>query len=194
MKTGGNTQSAQVQYGGNRKRIVQVARRARENIAASRPEFALPDACSMIHRIRMSFLMLLLGDALGKWQLTRHSMLKRLEALEPDSREGKFALATLSECEVENFVREFDGGSRFLWSILVDYDDKPLLQLQIIIAARTYLVNGNRIRQFVIAVRSLKQVLTKALIMQKAWAGWRAQPSVSCIRLGSSSTAFLACA
>ena len=69
--------------------------------------------------------MLLLGNALGEWQLTRHSMLKRLEALEPDSRAGKFALAALSGYGVENFVREFDAGSRFLWSILVDYENQP---------------------------------------------------------------------
>ena len=141
FRKGGNPETAQVMYKGKRSKLLEKARRAKENVFDAFVGFVLPESCALLHRIRASFLLLLLG------LLTRHALLKKLEQLEVGSRAFKFALAILCG-SMENFVREFDRGSRLLWAMLVLFMDQPLLQFVLIFVVRAYLVDGARIDAF----------------------------------------------
>ena len=80
-------------------------------------------------------------------KVSRHAMHQSFRALVPGSSAERFAL-TLLQGKVENFVREFDQGSRCLWDLLVLFKDQQVLQFVLVLLTRYYLNTGERIKAY----------------------------------------------
>jgi hypothetical protein len=137
VKRGGTSRTAEQQFSAPR----TVLREKVQNAKAVFPkvEVEMPEECAKVHKIRMTFLQYLLG------QKSEHAVLQMLRALEPGTRGWRYAVSLMDKQPLENFVREFDAGSRSLWRMVASAADDPLLQFVMVVATRFYLVQGSRI-------------------------------------------------
>ena len=135
---------AQIRRGSTSK-VTQAGLRCRRSVALAFHRDAKPETSSYVgnaatqrvHRIRMTFLLLTLA------QVTVDNAVNSLRKLAVCSTTGKFLHCCL-HTHVENFVREFDRGSRVLASFLVGVSC-PRLAIAACVLARVVAVSGERI-------------------------------------------------
>ena len=144
---------ALVRRGATVKDLTRVFRKKRQTVAslvdpADRVHPVHVTGASVgIHRVRLVLLLLTLGD---------RSLHASLQALRPFVAQGgdpaQYLADVLHGEPSENFVREFDRGSRALWGTLRLVRDSGSsgasnIMLAVIVVARMYMITGSRIER-----------------------------------------------
>ena len=163
VKRGGTTRTALQAFGGNAQNLCTMVARAAE--AVTWPEITLPEECVKLHIYRFQFLLYLCN------LVSRHALLQSLRSLERNSRTFLFSIAILTGHHVENFVREFDLGSRVLWSMLVLCPEQPLKMLVLVCICRLYFISGWRTEKFCGRARNLADCSAECLVRVAAAIG-----------------------